>query len=223
MPTIQTDDNALTVAVITGGHSFDVPGMHAFWRSLPGVDAYLQSLEDWSDDVAGVRDEYDVAVFYNMHGFTPTGDEPWPMQKAKEALEGLGKTAQGIIVWHHSLVAFPQWQTWRDLTAIRNTAVEVAFNETIPVTVEKSDHPVTRGVSDFDIVDETYKMQDPVGTFDVLLRAHHPKNMGIAGWSSEYGKSRVLCLQLGHDNQAWTNPAFRTLMVNGVKWTARAV
>jgi type 1 glutamine amidotransferase len=32
--------------------------------------------------------------------------------------------------------------------------------------------------------------------------------------------SPLVYLQNGHDNTAWTNPAFQTLMLNAIKWTA---
>ena len=218
---MRSDANRLKIAVITGGHTFDVPGMYAFWRSIDGVDAYIQSLEDWSDDVTGVRDEYDCAVFYNMHGFTPTGDEPWPMHKAKEALEHLGETDRGIVIWHHALVAFPQWSRWREITGIADTSVEVAFNQPIPVTVEAPNHPIVASVRDFTVIDETYGMADPVGDMTVLLRADYPNQMNIVGWTQTFGKARVFCLQLGHDNQSWSNPSMRSIVENGVRWAAK--
>ncbi len=216
----QPGTNTLKVAVVTGGHTFDVPGMYAFRRDLDGIDAYLQSLEDWSDDVADVRDRYDCVVFYNMHRFTPTGDEPWPMHKAKAALERLGETDQGIVIWHHALVAFPEWPRWREITGIADTSVEVAFDQPIPVTVEEPDHPIVADVRDFTVIDETYGMAEPVGDMAVLLRAHYPKQMSAVGWTRTFGKARVFCLQLGHDNQSWSNPSIRSIVGNGVRWAS---
>lgn len=217
---LQSDTNALKVAVVTGGHTFDVPGMYAFWRTFDGIDAYLQSLEDWSDDVANVRDDYDCVVFYNMHQFTPTDNEPWPFHKVKTALEQLGETNQGIVIWHHALVAFPEWPRWREITGIADTSVEVAFDQPIPVTVEAPDHPIVAGVCDFISVDETYDMAEPVGDMTVLLRAHYPKQMSAVGWTRTFGNARVFCLQLGHDNQSWANPNMRAIVGNAVHWTA---
>ncbi len=58
-----------TVAVITGGHAFDVPAFHALFDNIPGTDCYIQHLEDFATDVGNVCDEYDVLLFYTM----PTG------------------------------------------------------------------------------------------------------------------------------------------------------
>ena len=46
-----------SVAVVTGGHSFDVPGFHALFRSLPDVDPYIQHMEDYIHDSGEVSKE----------------------------------------------------------------------------------------------------------------------------------------------------------------------
>jgi|SaaInl4_150m_RNA_FD_contig_41_124829_length_934_multi_1_in_0_out_0_2 uncharacterized protein len=215
------DDGKLKVAVVIGGHSFEVPGFKVFWDALDGVDAYIQTLEDWSDDIAGVQKQYDCVVFYNMHTFTPTGEESWPMTKAKESLEALGETEQGIVIWHHSLVAFRKWPLWREISGLEYMTLEVAFDQTMSISVVNTDHPITDGVTDFEIVDETYDIANPVGDMDVLLETDHPKNASKVGWTRTHRNARVFCLQLGHDSQAWANPSLSKLMGNGIRWAAR--
>ncbi|MCX7597539.1 MAG: hypothetical protein N2512_01535, partial [Armatimonadetes bacterium] len=92
------DTEKIKVAVVTGGHPFDVPALHQAFRSIPDIDFYPQHMEDFTTDVAGIRDTYDVVVFYNFHQTTPTGEGPWHEQKMKEALEKVGTTPQGIVV-----------------------------------------------------------------------------------------------------------------------------
>ena len=41
-------DDSIKVAVVTGGHRFDVPNFHGLFRKLEGVDAFIQSLEDFA-------------------------------------------------------------------------------------------------------------------------------------------------------------------------------
>ena len=60
-----------TVAVVTGGHAFDVPGFHALFRSLPDADCYIQHVEDYGYEdyvynAGHVRDEYDVVLFADI-------------------------------------------------------------------------------------------------------------------------------------------------------------
>lgn len=42
----KTDSPGLNVAVVTGGHAFDVPNFYRLFRQLPGVDAYPYRLFD---------------------------------------------------------------------------------------------------------------------------------------------------------------------------------
>ena len=65
--TDQPGSSQLTVAVVTGDHSFDVVGFHHLFRCFPEMDCYIQHLDDWAANVAGWRHKYDVVVFYNLH------------------------------------------------------------------------------------------------------------------------------------------------------------
>ena len=94
--------DSISVAVITGGHAFDVPGFHAIFRDMPQVDSYIQYEENWAADIGQVRDAYDVLLFYNM----PRGE---PEEKIRTVLEGLGGNGQGIFLLHHAILAYGQW------------------------------------------------------------------------------------------------------------------
>ena len=51
--------------------------------------------------------------------------------------------------------------------------------------------------------------------------AQHPKSMKAIGWARQYKKSRVFCLESGHDNQCWANASFREVLRRGLLWCAR--
>ena len=93
----------MKVGVITGGHTFDVIGFHHLFRSLEGLDCYIQSLEEWAADANKYGPRYDVLVFYNMHTELP---ENCPGGKrTRQAIDGLGD-GTGILVFHHGILAF---------------------------------------------------------------------------------------------------------------------
>ena len=79
MSTISSKTDSISVAVITGGHAFDVPGFHAIFRDIPQVDSYIQQEENWAADIGNVRDTYDVLLFYNMPRNQPEreSDQSW--------------------------------------------------------------------------------------------------------------------------------------------------
>ena len=90
---------AVQVAVITAGHPFDVPSFHRLFRSLRGVNAMIQHLDDFASSPESVRDGYQAVLFYFMMMPTPTDEKlPGYAGKPKAALEHLGETRQGIVV-----------------------------------------------------------------------------------------------------------------------------
>ena len=42
----------------------------------------------------------------------------------------------------------------------------------------------------------------------------------MTGWVKTAENSPIVYLQHGHDSQAWENPAFKTLMLNSIKWAS---
>lgn len=213
--------NPLTVAVITGGHSYDVPNFHKFFRGLAGVDAYIQHLDDFATSPATVRDSYDVLLFYIMMMEGPTDELPGFRGKPRQALERLGQTGQGIVVMHHGLLAYPQWPQWNAIVGIADRQLHgYAHDETLAIKVADSSHPITQGLQDWTLVDETYNMADAGADSQILLTVEHANSMSTVAWTRHYEQSRVFCLQLGHDNQAWADEGFQTVVARGLVWSA---
>jgi type 1 glutamine amidotransferase len=212
----------IKTAVVTGRHPFDVPAFHTLFRSLPGIDFYPQHLEDFVTDAGKVRDWYDVVVFYNFHQETPGDVQGWYEKAAKESLERLGETRQGILLLHHALLAFKGSPLWSELTGVQERTFGFFMNQSLRVHVANAEHPITRGLSDWDMVDETYTMADamPVDGNTILLTVDHPQSMKTLAWTRQYRNARVFCWQSGHDGQTFANPHFRTVMARGIEWLA---
>jgi type 1 glutamine amidotransferase len=88
------------------------------------------------------------------------------------------------------------------------------------VKVGELEHPVTAGVKDFLIVDETYANMEISQTVHPLLYTDEPSSSPLVGWVNSYGNARIVTLTLGHDRQAWENPAFIRLLTQSILWTA---
>ncbi|MCP4643050.1 MAG: ThuA domain-containing protein [bacterium] len=214
------NDDKLKIAVVTGQHPFDVPGFHAVFRSYANMDCYIQHMEDFVSDAAGVRDEYDAVVFYNFHQATPGNETDWWDESLKGALERLGDTDQGIFILHHAVLAFPQWSVWQEIVGVDGTSFEYYIGETLRIDVPNAEHPITNGLSSWEMKDETYKMAEPGDDSEVLLTTNHPKSLKSIAWTRQYKNARVLCLQSGHDNETFVVPEFRTVVERGIEWCA---
>ena len=214
----------IKTAVITGGHAFDVINFHHLFRSIPQIDFYPQNMEDFVTNTAGGPSEYDVLVFYNMQLNNPP-DEGNDLEKAeKEVLSVLGDSGQGILILHHSILAFPNWEVWRDLVGIQNRKIrDFDHNQNLKIEVLDSGHPITVGLSSWEMVDETYEMDNAGEGSEILLTLSHPNSMKTIAWTRKFKKSRVFCYQLGHDDQAYSNDRFRAVITRGILWSVRKI
>ena len=218
----------ISVAVITGGHNYDVPGFRDMFERMPGIDYFLQELDNWAIDDGGVWDRYDVHLFYNMHqggiySTRPREAQSDANEKIVRCLERLGETGQGILLLHHAILAFPEIETWSKICNIRDRSLRgYDYDIDVASRVVDHDHPITRDHESWTMIDEVYLMDDAGEGSEVLLTADQPNSMKCVGWTHEYKKSRVFCYQSGHNNYAYTDATYQSILLRGIKWVARA-
>jgi type 1 glutamine amidotransferase len=208
-----TSDDRLQVAVITGGHPFDVPSFHRLFRAMPGIDAYVQDFENFVHDWGKVRRSYDALVFYHFHQATPEG-------AFADAIAEIGETPQGVVVLHHAILAWLQWSLWAQICGAPDRTFGYYPEQEIRVDVANPNHPITQGISSWTMTDETYTMPDAGPDCDVLLTADHPKSMKTLAWTRQHRNARVFCFQSGHDDLTWRCPEFRETLARGIRWCA---
>ena len=210
----------LRVAVVTGHHPLDFPNFQAAFRSLAGVDAYIQHMEDFVSDAGNARKGYGTVVFYNMHQHTPGNETNWYDKKTKPALDELGTTPQGIFILHHALLAFPKWPMWSKIVGIQDRSFGYHHGQKVRTEIFRRDHPITRGLEPWEMEDETYDMADAGQGSEILLTYNHPKSMRTIAWTRTFKKARVFCYAAGHDKTAYEDPNFREVVRRGILWTA---
>jgi type 1 glutamine amidotransferase len=89
------------------------------------------------------------------------------------------------------------------------------------VYIYDPDHPITKGLKDFEIEDETYRHNyHRNAQMRSLIRMNRGDERQSMGWVSYYGKGRVFYTGLGHGHQAWSNPSFQRLVVRAMYWAA---
>lgn len=210
---MQDTNGAIKVAVITGAHGFDVINFHGLFRSIPEADVYIQHQDDFVFSPEEVRDGYDVVLFYTMIMTTPQEGE-------RAVLEHLGETEQGIFVLHHAILGYPEWSVWENMVGIEGRGFGYHVGQTLQIDIARPDHPITRGLESWEMIDETYTMQEPGEGNEVLLTADHPKSMKSIAWTRRHKNARVFCFQSGHDNLTWENRNFYEVMRRGIMWAA---
>jgi type 1 glutamine amidotransferase len=84
-----------------------------------------------------------------------------------------------------------------------------------------ADHPITKGVDDFELFDEYYEFEFAEGEVQILAQRHRADGVAIPVlYAKEYGAGRVVYLALGHDMRSWGEPPVRTLVRQALLWAA---
>jgi uncharacterized protein len=212
----------IRVAVVTGGHPFDVPAFRDMFNRMPQLDVYIQDLDNWAASKQdGTYDTYDVFLFCNMHTWGVLSVREDMDQYVTNALNELGEGRQGIFVLHHALLAFPDLHVWSDICDAQNRKLR-GFRppEPIRTLVANREHPVTKGLDDWETVDEIFLIDTPSEASEILLRTDHPESMEVLAWVHPHKNARVLCYQAGHDGRAFTDPNYQAFLSRGIEWAA---
>ena len=93
---------------------------------------------------------------------------------------------------------------------------------TFTVEIVDAEHPITRGLTDFETTDELYTCLAGNTPIHILATARSKvdqKDYPMA-FVLTYGKGNVFHCVLGHDVQALDNPAVGELFRRGTAWTA---
>jgi len=203
----------MNIAVVTGEHGFREKDFDAVFQSMEGITFVREDLDVFVDNPD--QKEYDTVVFYNFH-------RPYPTEEQAKTILGLTERGQGLVILHHAILAFPEWDEYSDMCGIDERAEFGYFpKQTLQVQVTDPTHPITEGIADWEMGDETYTMKSAGEDSTILLTVDHPNSMEVLGWAREYGNSRIFCLQSGHDNVTYSNPNFREVLRRGIQWCAK--
>jgi len=93
-------------------------------------------------------------------------------------------------------------------------------NTDFTIKTTKKKHPVTKGISEFKVLGEGYNNIEIFPSVNPILSNSHPDCEKIAGWTHYYEKSRIVYIQPGHDNNAYSNIYYRKLVKQAIEWTS---
>ena len=174
------------------------------------------------DQAAAVLPEADVAVISVNRMFFDT-------PAYRQAVFAFAAAGKGIVMLHPGTwYAFPRWP---ELNARLVGGGSRGHDKLGPysVNVLKADHPITRGVpAKFEVTDELYYVNAepekiPAGTAAIEVLAESSPSIKFSKphpvvWITRHDTAKVVGFTLGHDERTHDHPAFKTLLVNAVKW-----
>lgn len=218
----------IRVLVVTGGHGFD---KKIFPKTFAGHDDLAITFSDTKKGAPSVFKDiskwsYDVIVLYNFNRRLS------PQQRAN--FVKLLQDGVGLVVLHHAVAAYPEWHEYPKIIGatyvLKKGVVRDGVKYERPVWkhgvkmkihMEDPKHPITAGLGDREVLDESYKKWTYHKGNHLLQSTDCPLNNKQIAWTRRYGKARVFFTQLGHGPGIFTDKTFRTVIARAIRWTAR--
>jgi type 1 glutamine amidotransferase len=221
----QPSQGKIRVLLVTGGHGFEKEPFFKLFKDNP--DITYQAVEHpnaFPMFKAEAARQYDVMVTYD-YGQQIT-------EEAKADFVARLKDGKGLVVLHHAIATYPAWpEYWNIIGAhyyLEKTTINgvekrrSGWKEGLHFRIHIADpnHPVTRGVTDFDTHDEAYKWFDVAEECHPLLTTDEPESNKVIAWAKTYQSARVIYIQSGHDHFAYENPNYQQILRQAIRWTA---
>ena len=216
----------LKVVVITGGHGFDAKTFPEWFAGHDDLEITItggkkgdpkifDNIENWP---------YDVMVLYNLR------------QKLNDTQKknflALLERKVGLVVLHHAIAAYNEWWEYPKimgatylLKAGERDGVKYArptwkHGVDIKVHVEDKTHPITKGIEDFTVNDETYLGWTYHEGNHLLLTTDEKLNNKQLAWTRDYKGAKVFFFQLGHAVHAYRDKNCKLIVARAIRWTA---
>lgn len=169
--------------------------------------------------------KYDVVFLVNAN----TSREPLSDQ-GKANLEYFINNGKGMVVCHMASGAFNGWMEFKKMCGVywdpSHGSGHTPGCNPFEVIIKDKDNPISKGISNFETVDELYSALIPAGLeFDVVasgigsFKGCEGKEQPLA-LTINYGKGRIFHQCFGHDKKALSEPNIRTLIIRGTEWAA---
>ncbi|HOE10562.1 MAG TPA: ThuA domain-containing protein [bacterium] len=212
----------IRVLIVTG---CDYPGHH--WReTTPEVRRALEEnprfqvfvCEDPEIMATSIHERYDVMVLHYCNW-----EQPMPRQAVLDGFANSVRQGLGVVALHFACGAFPEWPEYVHIIG-RVWDRDKTHDPLGAFTVHVADtnHPIPRGMSDFEVTDELYFCLKGTPEIQILLTAHSKvtDRDEAMGFVLQYGKGRVFHTPLGHDVRTFSTPAVRDLLRRACEWAA---
>lgn len=203
---------------------------HGFDKSAPVIAAFLSQQPDMEvtvdDDktilTAPQLSEYDLCVFGT--GFTRGSRqddgtikrEPDLTPTQEAGLFNFVESGKGLVGIHGTA----WWIGGRAVDLIGGHANWHPPGLTFTVNIDNPNHPVTAGISDFDVEDEIYiSAYEP--TLQILASAQWHGRAHPMAWVKHFGQGRVFYTTLGHTADTFMRPAMQQLVMQGARWAGQ--
>ena len=210
----------LKILIVTGGHDFDRTSFFQMFDSFKNI-AYSELRHPEAGFQLGTINpaSFDAVVFYDMPKTIS--------EQEKDSFHKLLGAGKGLLFLHHSICAYQDWPEYEGIVGgkyyekKKDDKFGVSSYEhdiDLTVKIDNPSHPVTKGVKNFLLHDEVYGNLEIIPGVIPLLSTDHPKSNKLIGWTLKKEKSRIVFIQPGHDKNSYTNPGYRKLVNQAIRY-----
>lgn len=223
----QTSAPPVRVLLVTGQ---DWPG-HLWRETAPTLRKILEAdkcatvriLEDPHALDSATLTNYSVVLLHFQNWETPGPGAP-----ARENLRRFVENGGGLMSVHFACGAWHgEWLEFQNIVGRVWHGAGPGKAQHDPrgrftVRIVDKEHPITRGLADFETDDELYTCLTGDAPIHLLAQAKSKVDQRdhAMAFTREYGKGRVFLTTLGHDVKAFTNSCVPQLLRQGCAWAA---
>ncbi len=216
----------LKIGLIIGAHEFDSYMFDEMLYAMEDITFYPMIMRSFIYNVGHTNEKMDGFLFFN---FEQEADDPKsPCGNSdllpEDTLYRLGHDGKGLFFLHHALTAYMDCAYIDRVLGIPGRKLD-SYEHNVPMKIHVADpgHPIMQGMEDFEVIDETYAISKPTDYEDLLLTTDNAKSSPAIMWTRKQDKSRLVCLALGHDDRAYTNPFFVRALHQGILWSCHKI
>ena len=212
----------LSVLMTVGGVGYNTSIVRMLLGN-PSIELTVRSVDD--DNIVftpGALADTDALLMYHRDNIAE-GEE-------REALMHYLRDGGGVVVLHHAIANYPDWQEWwRDhvgglyvLPGHEGLTPSRYFYGFQGVARPATNHPVTNRLGDFwRYADESYDQLWVSDDVDPLLTTTAFGSESRLAWIGPSDSRRVVFIQPGHGEAVLTDPKYLMLIEDALRWSAR--
>jgi type 1 glutamine amidotransferase len=177
---------------------------------------WIENAHDWSQQRMGA---YPLVVLAKSNNVSAADQTGWMTDAVQAAFAEYLRKGNGLLAIHSGTAGYEQMPVLRGLLG----GVFTRHPEQCPVTVEpRAGHPLSAGTFPFTLQDEHYFMSldDPHVEVFATTKSEYGDQPGA--WTRSEGAGRVAVLTPGHNLEVWLHPSFQGLLLNALRWCAKA-
>ena len=220
----------VTTLIASGGVSHDFEDSTASLAELLANSGHAVTIETDLDVVVDCLPRFDFLMFNTLRWSMTNHERFTAMRptwgyaagpKLKNGISDFLARGGGIYALHASSICFDDWPEWRSILGA-TWRWDVSRHDPVgPAAVTFApEHPITRGLPDFTLVDEIYTRLDLAEDAQPLAFAtqgEDPERWPIL-FAREVMGGRVVYDALGHDRRSIEQPIHAEMIQRGLCW-----